>query len=46
MYLMIVGIYNKYDLDFQSTQDSFFTVFVLLYIKWLIVNIVKRSVRF
>ena len=38
--LEIVGIYKKDCLKFQSTQGSFFKFFVLLYIEWLIVNIV------
>ena len=37
--MKIVGIYKKYCLKLQSTQDSFFTFF-LIYINWLIVNIV------
>ena len=41
LYLKIVGICEKYCLNFQSTQDSFlFTFFGLVYMKRLAVNII------
>ena len=36
LYLKIVSIYKKHCLNFHSNQDSSFTLFCLLYIKWLI----------
>ena len=45
--LKIVVIYKKYCLNFQYAQDNvfFFTFFVLLYIKWLLVNILQTPVN-
>ena len=37
--------YKKYCLNFQSTQGSFFYFFVLVYIKWVIVNMAWTSIN-
>ena len=39
------GYMKKYDLNFQSAQGSFFFLFVLLYINWLIVDLVWTSIN-
>ena len=41
----MLGIYKNIVLNFSLFKTVFFTFFVLLYIKWLAVNIVQTFVQ-